>query len=40
VNSDPYGEGWLFEVEVEPSTLAEQLGRLLDADHYQRLVTN
>lgn len=40
VNSDPYGEGWVFEVEVDASTLAEQLGRLLDADHYQRLVSN
>lgn len=40
VNADPYGEGWLFDVEVDPSTLADQLGHLLDADHYQRLVTN
>ena len=32
VNSDPYGEGWLFEVEVsDPS----QIGGLLDAAGYQ-----
>ena len=32
VNSDPYGDGWLFEVEVsDPS----QLGGLLDAAGYQ-----
>ena len=28
VNSDPYGEGWLFEVEVE------EVGPLMTADEY------
>ncbi|MBZ8178482.1 glycine cleavage system protein GcvH [Corynebacterium poyangense] len=28
INSDPYGEGWLFEVEVE------EPGPLMDADDY------
>ncbi|HET7689561.1 MAG TPA: glycine cleavage system protein GcvH [Nocardioidaceae bacterium] len=32
VNSDPYGEGWLFEVEVSDPA---QLGGLLDAQGYQ-----
>jgi glycine cleavage system H protein len=32
VNSDPYGEGWLFEVEVSDPA---QLGGLLDAAAYQ-----
>ena len=32
VNSDPYGEGWLFEVELSDEA---QLGGLLDADGYQ-----
>ena len=37
VNSDPYGEGWLFE--VEPSD-AGQLGGLLDAAAYQATLTS
>ena len=28
INNDPYGEGWLFEVEVE------EVGPLLSADEY------
>lgn len=32
VNTDPYGEGWLFEVRIQD--LAE-VGNLLDADAYQ-----
>lgn len=34
VNSDPYGDGWLFEVEVESE---EELDELLDADGYAEL---
>ena len=35
VNTDPYGEGWLFEVEmVAPS----ELDALMDASDYQELV--
>lgn len=34
VNSDPYGEGWLIEIELEdPSTV----DGLLDAEAYQRV---
>ena len=35
VNSDPYGEGWMFEVEV-PGT--EELDGLLDAAGYRAVV--
>jgi glycine cleavage system H protein len=38
VNSDPYGEGWMFEVEVDQATLAEQLAGLMDAAAYRQLV--
>ncbi len=34
VNGDPYGEGWL--VEIEPSD-PDGLGQLLDADGYREL---
>ncbi|WP_375760153.1 glycine cleavage system protein GcvH [Corallococcus exercitus] len=34
INSDPYGKGWI--VEVEPSD-AEQVGKLLDAAAYEPL---
>ncbi len=35
INSDPYGEGWLFELELaEPGEIDD----LLDADAYQELV--
>ena len=35
VNSDPYGEGWMFEVEVADATEVEGL---LDAAAYRALV--
>ena len=34
INTDPYGEGWLVEIEVTPST---NLDELLDADGYRQL---
>lgn len=35
LNSDPYGEGWVFEVEpIAPSELA----KLMDADAYRKTV--
>ena len=37
VNSDPYNDGWMFEVEVAPALLDEQLVTLLDADVYRAL---
>jgi glycine cleavage system H protein len=24
VNTDPYGQGWMFEVETDPATLGKQ----------------
>lgn len=38
VNSDPYGQGWLFEIQSDPASLGQQLAALLDADAYHRLV--
>ena len=38
VNTDPYGQGWLFAVETDPATQGEQLAALLDADGYRELV--
>lgn len=35
VNSDPYGDGWMFEIEMsDPSELDE----MLDADGYAQLI--
>jgi glycine cleavage system H protein len=39
VNSDPYGAGWLVELQADAETLAGQLDDLLGADAYQALVT-
>ena len=35
VNSDPYGAGWLIELQVEAAALSEALDGLLDADAYE-----
>ena len=37
VNTDPYGRGWMFEVEVDPASLGDQLGSLMDGHSYQDL---
>jgi glycine cleavage system H protein len=37
VNADPYGQGWLFEVETDAATLGQQLAALMDADSYRAL---
>jgi glycine cleavage system H protein len=37
VNTDPYGRGWLFEAEVDPAVLNEQLAGLMDAGAYRAL---
>jgi glycine cleavage system H protein len=34
VNSDPYGAGWLIELQVDAASLSEALADLLDADGY------
>ena len=38
VNTDPYGQGWLFEVQSDPASLGQQLAALMDAAAYHRLV--
>lgn len=41
VNTDPYGEGWIVEIEVEsPEELDSALDQLLDADGYKALVAS
>jgi glycine cleavage system H protein len=37
VNTDPYGQGWMFEAEIDPSTLDQQFASLMDAGAYRRL---
>jgi glycine cleavage system H protein len=37
VNTDPYGQGWMFEAEIDPATLDQQLASLMDAGAYRRL---
>ena len=37
VNMDPYGRGWMFEAEIDPSTLDQQLAGLMDAGAYRGL---
>ena len=37
VNTDPYGQGWMFEVESDPMTQAQQFAALMDADAYRDL---
>ena len=39
VNSDPYGEGWLVDLQADASSLDEALAGLLDADGYRATVT-
>jgi len=34
INADPYGAGWIFELEIQESN---QLAQLLSADQYQTL---
>jgi len=36
VNQDPYGAGWMIKVEMSD---ASELGQLLDADNYSRLIS-
>jgi glycine cleavage system H protein len=39
VNSDPYGEGWLVDLQVDGGSLEDGLRGLLDADGYRAAVT-
>ena len=35
VNSEPYGAGWLVDLQVDAASLTEALADLLDADGYR-----
>lgn len=37
VNTDPYGQGWMFEAELDPSTVSQQLASPPDARAYRDL---
>jgi glycine cleavage system H protein len=39
VNSDPYGEGWLVDLQLDADDMEAALGGLLDADAYRGVVT-
>jgi glycine cleavage system H protein len=39
VNSDPYGEGWLVELQADAAALENGIGALLDADGYRAAVS-
>ena len=39
VNSDPYGQGWLLEMQADGDTLEQGLSGLLDADAYRATLT-
>lgn len=36
INSDPYGQGWLLDIEVDPAKAAAELAVLQDASAYAR----
>ncbi|BBX02358.1 glycine cleavage system protein H [Mycolicibacterium moriokaense] len=38
VNSEPYGGGWLIDLQLDADALADGLGKLLDADGYRATV--
>ncbi len=38
VNSDPYGEGWLIELQLESASAPGALPDLLDADAYRAIL--
>jgi glycine cleavage system H protein len=39
VNSDPYGEGWLVDLQLDAAAVDDRLRGLLDADGYRTTVT-
>ena len=39
VNSDPYGEGWLVDLQLDAAAADDSLRGLLDADGYRATVT-
>jgi glycine cleavage system H protein len=39
VNSDPYGEGWLVDLQIDASSFEDAVAGLLDADGYRDTAT-
>lgn len=39
INSDPYGQGWLLDLQADGDTLNQGLSALLDADAYRGTLT-
>jgi glycine cleavage system H protein len=39
VNTDPYGDGWLIELELDAAALTSGLAELLDAEGYRGVVS-
>ena len=37
VNTDPYGQGWMLEIDTDPATLGRQLAALMDPAAYREL---
>jgi glycine cleavage system H protein len=37
VNTDPYGQGWMLEVDTDPAALGQQLAAMLDPAAYSDL---
>jgi glycine cleavage system H protein len=37
VNADPYGQGWMLDIETDPATLDQQLAGLMDDEAYRTL---
>ena len=37
VNTDPYGQGWMLEIDTDPATLGQQLEALMDPAAYREL---
>jgi glycine cleavage system H protein len=39
INTDPYGQGWIFEAEIDLATIDRQLAGLMDASAYRELTS-
>lgn len=39
VNSDPYGAGWLLDLQLDPAAIEESFSTLLDAEAYRGTLT-
>ena len=37
VNTDPYGQGWMLEIDTDPATLGQQLAALMDPAAYREI---